>query len=285
MIYEISNFYNEQLVLDIKAKNNQNFVDKFYVVKSDSTYRFNEKPYILKKKFNNIVHHKLNGLNLFFKPSPQITRRFPFISLNKYSWMNEKIQRDCLLAKLKKRVHDNDIIIISDLDEILDFAFFDEIKHYLNKINIMTVKLHHTMYYFNLFEFNKNNGPPKWSYRVFIMLGSYFKKISSIEKLRILGAANKLKNEVYCPRKIMGFHHSWLLSNDNFAKIQNYSHTVNQHKALNQFFSKKINKENLDFVIKSKTNILEGSKLIINNRIKLLDSVNELRSKFQYLFL
>lgn len=284
-IYEISNFYNEQLVLDIKAKNNQNYVNKFYVVESNLTYRYNQKPYVLKKSFNHIIYHKLDGLNLFYKPFPQLTRKFPFLSLKKYSWMNEKIQRDCLLTKLKKRVHDNDIIIISDLDEILDFTFFDEIKYYLIKKEIITVKLYHTMYYFNLFEFNKINGPQKWSYRVFVMLGSYFKKISSIEKLRILGAANKLKNEVYCPRKIMGFHHSWLVCNDNFAKIKNYSHTLDEHKALNQSSPKEVYRENLDFIIKSKINILEGTKLVINNKIKLLDSVNALRPKLQYLFL
>jgi hypothetical protein len=64
------------------------------------------------------------------------------------------------------------------------------------------------------------------------MNGKYFKKIKSIEKLRIEGAANKLLNEVYYEKKIMGFHHSWILSNNLLYKLKNYSHTISEHLAI-----------------------------------------------------
>lgn len=44
-VYEISNFLNEQLILDIKAENNQNIVEEFYVVESNVTYKLNKKLY------------------------------------------------------------------------------------------------------------------------------------------------------------------------------------------------------------------------------------------------
>ena len=50
LVYEISNFLNEQLILDIKTENNQNIVEEFHVVESNVSNRFNKKLYNLKKK-------------------------------------------------------------------------------------------------------------------------------------------------------------------------------------------------------------------------------------------
>lgn len=280
-VYEISNYLNESLILDIKSENNKKFVDEFHVVESNATYRYNKKKFNLKKKYSHIFHHKIDGLNLFYKPFPRLTRAFPFVDFNKYSWLNERVQRDYLLDKLKKKINDDDIIIISDLDEIINFNFFDKIKFFVKKKDIITFQFHQTMYYFNLFNNSKNGGPDNWAYRTFVMNGKYFKKIKSIEKLRIEGAANKLLNEVYCEKKIMGFHHSWILSNNLLYKLKNYSHTISEHLAI----KKKLNEKIIEDIVNSKQNISSGTHLNINSEIKLLRTVENKRKKLPHLFL
>ena len=96
-IYEISNYLNEQLILDIKAENNQENVDEFHVTESNSTYKYNKKEFNLKVNFNHIFYHKIDGVNLFNKPFPKLKKKFPFLDFTKYAWLNEKIQRDFLI--------------------------------------------------------------------------------------------------------------------------------------------------------------------------------------------
>jgi len=282
-IFEISNYLNEQLLLDIKAENNQEYVDEFHITESNSTYRYNKKEFNLKVNFNHIFYHRLDGVKLFYKPFPKLKKKFPFLDFTKYSWLNEKIQRDFLIESLKYKLNDDDIIIVSDIDEIIDFNFFLEIKDLVKKKEIITLKFYQTFYYFNLFEFNNNSGPKDWSYRTFIMTGKYFKQIKSIEKLRIMGASNQLINKIYCPEKIMGFHHTWLLSNDLDYKLSNYSHTIKEHKMLKNY-KKNIDNKILLNIVKLKKNVIEGNDLTENSQIKLLDSIENKRKKLKHLF-
>ena len=55
-IIEISNYLNEQLILDIKAENNLKYVDELHIVESNSTYRYNKKIYNLKKNYKYILY-------------------------------------------------------------------------------------------------------------------------------------------------------------------------------------------------------------------------------------
>ena len=284
-VYEISNFLNEQLILDIKAENNKNIVKEFHVVESNSTYKSNKKLYNLKKNFSHIIHHKLDGIKLFKKPFPRLKKKFPYLDFTKYAWLNEKIQRDFLIESLKSKLNDDDIIIASDIDEIIDFSFFSEIEDLVKKKQIITIKFYQTLYYFNLFEFNNNSGPNDWSYRTFVMTGKYFKQIKSIEKLRTMGASNQLINKIYCPEVIMGFHHTWLLSNDLNYKLNNYSHTIKEHVMLKNLKERNIDNKKLLKIASSKKNILEGTDLITNSQIKLLNSVENKRKKLKHLFL
>ena len=115
------------------------------------------------------------------------------------------------------------------------------------------------------------------------MSGKYFKQIKSIEKLRVMGASNQLINKIYCPEAIMGFHHTWLLANDLIYKINSYSHTIKEHKLLKN--KKKIDNKILLEIINSKKNIIEGSDLVKNFKIKLLNSVENKRKKMKHLFI
>jgi hypothetical protein len=116
-----------------------------------------------------------------------------------------------------------------------------------------------------------------------VQTGKYFKQIKSIEKLRIMGASNQLINKIYCSEKIMGFHHTWLLSNDLDYKLSNYSHTIKEHKMLKNY-KKNIDNKILLNIVKLKKNVIEGNDLTENSQIKLLDSIENKRKKLKHLF-
>lgn len=117
------------------------------------------------------------------------------------------------------------------------------------------------------------------------MTGKYLKQIKSIEKLRIMGVSNQLINKIYCPESIMGFHHTWLLSNDLNYKLYNYSHTIKEHAMFKNLKERNIDNKKFLKIVNSKKNILLGSDLIINSQIKLLNSVENQRKRLEYLFL
>lgn len=48
-IFEVSNILNEQILFDIKSKNNKNFINKFHVIESNFTYKYKKKKLFDKK--------------------------------------------------------------------------------------------------------------------------------------------------------------------------------------------------------------------------------------------
>ena len=86
--------------------------------------------------------------------APFIQNRLKLIPM---SWHNEAVQRNCA-CNYKNLVGDEDIVILSDVDEIIDSRFSDQIVNEVKKRGIITVRLHFTLFYLNLF--SKNWGGP-----------------------------------------------------------------------------------------------------------------------------
>lgn len=80
-----------------------------------------------------------------------------------------------LSQQYKSILSDDDIVILSDIDEIIDSRYLDEIIHEVRKRGIVTIKLCFTLFYLNLVSTNWGGAPI--SYRLFIMT-KYFKKMS-----------------------------------------------------------------------------------------------------------
>lgn len=106
-VYDCFLFFNELDTLDIRLHELDPVVDKFVLVESNLTTTGLHKPYYFeenKERFKNflnkIVHIKLNDL-------PQ----------GNDAWAKERYARDKICEALKG-CHDDDLVIISDLDEI-----------------------------------------------------------------------------------------------------------------------------------------------------------------------
>ena len=115
MIYDCFTFFNELDLLEIRLNVLDDVVDKFVLVEMSKTHTGDEKEFIFennKQRFskflNKIIHIKVNDF-----PRLEDSQKDPFGN----KWLLENYQRDSIMRGLTE-AKDNDIVIVSDLDEI-----------------------------------------------------------------------------------------------------------------------------------------------------------------------
>ena len=222
-IYSFATCFKEYDIFDIKYCTEKDFgVDQIILLEANQTFKGDEKAY----NFKNISQDKEGVLyeqldvrrkfipNTFMGKLRLAYKRFlpSFYQkiISSPPWYNEAFQRSMCGYVPKINYSDDDILIFSDLDEILMPSMKEDLVNATYKYGIITVKLYFTMFYFNLVSVNWS-GPSDYSYRLFMMTGEYFKQHHiNYDKLRKNGENCKLSDEIYCYPKIAGFHHSWL---------------------------------------------------------------------------
>ena len=144
MIYDCFTFFNELDLLEIRLNYLNKYVDKFVLVEMGKTHSGKDKPFYFEENISRykdflskIIHIKVTD--------------YPENSINN-SWHLENYQRDCIMRGLKQ-ADLNDIVMISDLDEI---PSCDAIKSYTTGIMVLEQKM---MYYFLN---NLNVSDPVW---------------------------------------------------------------------------------------------------------------------------
>lgn len=133
MIVDCTLFYNEVDMLLYRLKVMYPVVDKIIIVESTKTFRGNYKEMYFEK--NKKVFEKYLD-KIIHVVDDQLDNSDP--------WVNERHQRDFAIHALREFAQDDDIILISDVDEI----FNPEIIKKLNFENCVTMKM--DMYYYNI---------------------------------------------------------------------------------------------------------------------------------------
>lgn len=283
-VIETSPFNNENLLASLKYEENFSWIDEFNIVEFDKTFSYLDKPYNFSLKNDKFIHHKLPG-NIYFKqPGYGLSRKFPFIKYKNRKWINEAIHRNFTSSILE--FNEDDILILSDVDEIIDSNYYNELIKEVKKRGIITIKMHYTIYFFNLFSSNK--GAPDWSYRVFLMTGKYFNNMNfTHDELRKKGERGNLVNDIYCFPEYAGFHHSWL-GDSNFIinKFKSYSHEPSE------FSNRLINSNTQDFdknfikyCIDNRISFLDDMETLSKDKVPLLTSVENLRHRYSNYFI
>lgn len=135
-------FYNEINMLNLRLHELNNYVDLFILVESKHTFSLNEKPLYYQEnkhlfnKFNHkIIHFVVDDMDKINSQS---------------AWDRESHQRNCILKCLRKNnIDKNDIILISDVDEIPNPKRFDEIKFRLIQNRVSKLVLCQRFFYYN----------------------------------------------------------------------------------------------------------------------------------------
>ncbi|MCL2400032.1 MAG: hypothetical protein FWC91_09885 [Defluviitaleaceae bacterium] len=144
MVYDCFLFFNEFDLLEIRLHVLSETVDKFVIVEADKSFSNNEKPYYFednkeryKQFLNKIIHIKI--------------KEYP---ATRDAWEMERYQRNQIALGIAQ-CSDNDIILISDLDEIPNPEAINRYKKIGN--GVYNLKQLHFDYFLNYQRCGKNN--------------------------------------------------------------------------------------------------------------------------------
>lgn len=245
-IREFCMFYNEHAALAIKLGEGASWVDEVHMCESSRTFQntphtpslnAEQLPVADGAQSHNLLHaHVFDGAHRFYparKWGP--SRYFPFFRKKSMARHNETMQRNHV-HEVFADIADDDIIILSDSDEILDSRRADELIASTRKHGLISVRLHHTLFYLNLYSQNWHEvwpgSPPDYACRVFLMTGARFHALrQGSDRLRRLGEWGRLAGKVPLLDGFGGFHHSWLGDTQAAAaKLQSYAHSADEHR-------------------------------------------------------
>lgn len=156
--------------------------------------------------------------------------KYPNINIeNKEQWINERFQRDCISRGLNKlSLHNNDVITITDADEIPNPRILEQIKNNDIVIDINIIEL--DLYYFNL-ESKLNH---QWLNSKILTFKKYNELNITCDKIRFYS----------CPIIKNGGWHLSYFGNEKFIKnkLENFAH---QEYNKVEFTNENIIKENI----------------------------------------
>jgi hypothetical protein len=280
-IIEFCPFFKENTVAEIHVGESSKWVDVIHITEVNRTFQYQPKAFFLNINNPKVRSHSIEVEGIFKGHAGLIphvdlhAKSYPKVFRNP-SWFNEAKQRELALAG--EDISDEDIVILSDIDEIIDSRYAEQIVTEVKRRGAVTIKLHFTLFVLNLFSRNFG-GPVDYSYRVTILKGSVFKNRwrKNSDWLRKSGERGLLYNEIFCFDDIMGFHHSWL-GDEKFVseKLSAYAHT--EHAHLN----------NLDYIrdcIRQKKSIFPGHELEIRNDVQPLSFVRENLERYKSFFI
>jgi beta-1,4-mannosyl-glycoprotein beta-1,4-N-acetylglucosaminyltransferase len=201
-------FYNEVDMLDYRLNILDSVVDFFVIVESTHTFVGKKKPLYFLENYERFEKFKDKIIHV-------IVDDFPFKTNVDFSknqqWDNEHFQRNCISRGLNYlKLKNNDVLIVSDLDEIPDPRTLNKIK--LNEIKVTVNSLEMDLYYYNLRAIYSK----KWCASKVILYKLYIESKLSFEEIRSLNASIIKQG---------GWHLSYFGSVSFIKnKIQNFSH-------------------------------------------------------------
>lgn len=265
-------FYNEIELLQYRLEILYLYVDYFIIVESTHTFMgYEKKSYYLEnkelfKKYEDKIIHILITDFPYKQPDVNIYCG--------HQWYNERYQRNEMKRGIDKlldeeKISDEDYLIFSDVDEILDPERIKDIKKSNNKIIIS--KFEQDFYYYNL----KTKYSEKW-YRVKILTLEKFKELYTIYGNSTI---ENIRNEITVDNLILrgGWHLSFF-GNNKFIqnKMKHFSHQeLNNPTFTNEEYIQKQINEQTDLFSRNitfyKVNINENNylppfyKTLLNN--------------------
>lgn len=179
-IYDVFTFFNELDLLEIRLEMLDPYVDYFVITECTETFSglpkeliFEKNKHLFEKYLPKIIHQITNIIPQNFENAQELIKSDELHSLNRYAlenaltsdnvppghvhWLKEFYQKELIKKPLIHLANDNDIIFISDLDEIWNPDILNEIKDTLNLSGDTLIKLRQLpyVYYLN----NRSNEP------------------------------------------------------------------------------------------------------------------------------
>lgn len=138
-VYDCCMYFNELDLLKYRISHCYKFVDKFIIIDAYETHRGQSKESLdlnlIEPKFKDkIIYDCIN-----FPLELNINEQMKNTDITNIAWKRERYQRDQIMKYLKD-IENNDLCIISDLDEICNYSVLFK---YLKKYNLFDKLAHH----------------------------------------------------------------------------------------------------------------------------------------------
>lgn len=117
-IYDCFTFFNELDLLEIRLAEHFEHVDYFVIAEANKSHQGFSKDFVLEKHWDRFKKYQDKIIYVKVEDMPD----------DRYSWTLENFQRDALQRGLT-HANDNDVIVVSDCDEILRSFTFELLRH------------------------------------------------------------------------------------------------------------------------------------------------------------
>jgi hypothetical protein len=210
-IFDCFLFFNELELLKIRLEELNDFVDYFVLVESSETFRgapkpfyFEENKHLFEKFLHKIIYVNVNDIR------PDLG-----------AWEREAFQRNCIARGLSSCL-DNDIVIISDLDEIPRHEVIPVIRKQLIDRHVFGLALQQTIYFFQL-----NRSPPGGLHEGTLWFGSAATTYRNFKHRGAQFFREKSRRQELEKVLDAGWHFTYMGGVEAVkAKIQSFSHGV-----------------------------------------------------------
>lgn len=229
-IVDCFTFYNELNLLEYRLSILYDIVDYFIIVEANQTHVGVPKPLFFEinkgkfLKFQDKIIHIV--VDLPYSKELNVEKN--------EQWLNEKFQRNCISNGMNKlNMLDDDIVIISDLDEIPDPNTLQLIKE--KKIQITLNALNQDLYYYNL----NCKVQTLWTHAK-ILKYSIYKTYNACDDIRFANAGiienggwhlSYFGDSEFISNKIKNFAHQEY-NNDAYTNIQKIQEKLNKGEGI-----------------------------------------------------
>lgn len=204
MIYDCFTFYDELMLLEIRLKELNPVVDKFVLVESTHTHSGKQK---------RLYYNEVKDNEVFAPFRDKIEHIILEMESDADRWVNENAQRNAIIRGLVNAKPD-DIIIVSDLDEIVDSKIVPFMEQAIGPTRLL-MKFYY--YYFNC-RVLKN----EWFFPAFCR----FKDYQTAQLVRMGTNGNVVGNSYH--KQFLtnaGWHFSYLVSPEEIPnKLESFAH-------------------------------------------------------------
>jgi len=227
-IIDCFTFYNELKMLEMRLQEMYDFVDYFVLVEATKTYANNDKELYYENNKEKYAKYNDKIIHIIVDDMPN----------DNNAWLLEYHQRRCINRGVSQlELNNDDIIIVSDLDEIIDTDLIKNIKNKnINIENSIHYSIEQDLYYYNLnTKFNH-----KWFGSKLLNYYTYYNNFNTDSNtIRNTHTNNTLKNG--------GWHFSYFGDVEFIKnKIKNFAHQeynndtyLNDEKILNNIKNSK----------------------------------------------
>jgi len=211
-IYDCFTFNNENDILEVRLNELDEYVDFFVIIEFGITHQGNYKG---KKINSNLINKFKKKIKYFY---------FENFKKNLNAWERESFQRNQINEGLRD-TSEQDVILISDVDEIPNLKKFD-----FKKIDdyVFAFSQTHSMYKFNLLR-NDNWIGTKLCKKKILKSPQWLRSLKVKKKYSFFRIDKYFSKTYYKKFKIIddgGWHFGWLMNlSQILEKINSYAHT------------------------------------------------------------